>query len=36
VNLAWEKIPPDKGLLIDERVMALLKDPTVFQTLSSA
>ena len=36
MNLAWEKIPPDKGLLIDERVMTLLKVSTVFQTLSSA
>ena len=36
MNLAWEKIPPDKGLLRDERVMTLLKVPTVFQTLSSA
>ena len=26
----------DKGLLIDERVIALLKDPTVCQTLSFA
>jgi hypothetical protein len=36
MNLTWEKIPPEKGLLKDERVLALLQDPTVFQTLSSA
>ena len=30
------KDSPEKGLLIDERVMTLLKVPTVFQTLSSA
>src|SRR6266496_813077 len=28
-------IPPEKGLLRDERVMTLFKDHTVFQTLSS-
>jgi hypothetical protein len=30
------KVSPEKGLLSDERVMALLQDPTVVQALSSA
>ena len=29
VNMVWEKLPLEKGLLRDERVMALLKDHSI-------
>ena len=36
MNLTREKFPSEKGLLRDEGVIALLQDPTIVQTRSSA